>query len=228
MARESATCYMCDNAATSREHVPPRCFFPEMNDLQPGQDYRQNLITVPSCEEHNLSKSKDDEYLRFVVSSHWTGNQEARLQFSDKVLTSIRRRPSLKDTFMRESMPSRVGTTETGAFVLDQRRFHRSVVSMAKALYFHHFHREKWTGDLGIESRDLVALQGTDVEARNRSLEALDTLTEKLLSQKPWVGENPAVFCYQIHRDLGTGHWLVRMRFYEGFTVMAHWLPMGS
>src|SRR4051812_40697399 len=55
------TCYMCAELATSREHVPPKCISPEQKDV--GRDFRENLITVPSCREHNGRKSRDDEFL---------------------------------------------------------------------------------------------------------------------------------------------------------------------
>ena len=61
-----ATCYMCTSAATSVEHVPPRCLFPEQKDLPIGVDLRKQLITVPSCDIHNSRKSKDDEYLFYA------------------------------------------------------------------------------------------------------------------------------------------------------------------
>src|ERR1700733_6530786 len=60
-------CYYCGRPATSREHVPPECIFPEKKDSS-GKDYRKNLITVPSCDEHNLHKSKDDEFLMANVT----------------------------------------------------------------------------------------------------------------------------------------------------------------
>ena len=56
------TCYMCGNPAITKEHVPPKCLFPEKKDI--GTDkYRLDLITVPSCEKHNNLKSDDDEFL---------------------------------------------------------------------------------------------------------------------------------------------------------------------
>ena len=58
MARK---CYVCGREATSREHVPPRCFFPDDNR------YRKQLITVRSCTEHNEDTSLDDEYVRNVI-----------------------------------------------------------------------------------------------------------------------------------------------------------------
>ncbi|MDC5072991.1 hypothetical protein NRA08_18095, partial [Acinetobacter baumannii] len=60
------TCYMCDAEATTVEHVPPKCIFPESKDLSSADkllDFRKQLITVPSCDDHNGKKSKDDEYL---------------------------------------------------------------------------------------------------------------------------------------------------------------------
>ena len=67
------TCYMCEQANTTPEHVPPKCIFPEVKDL--GIDYRKSLITVPSCDAHNLRKSKDDEYLMFVLTCSITNNE---------------------------------------------------------------------------------------------------------------------------------------------------------
>ena len=53
---------MCSQIATSKEHVPPVCLFPEEKDIKTSI-FRNNLITVPSCELHNSKKSKDDEFL---------------------------------------------------------------------------------------------------------------------------------------------------------------------
>ena len=49
------SCYICGGAATTREHMPPKSFFPKGGDLQ--------LKTVPSCKIHNNDKSGDDQYL---------------------------------------------------------------------------------------------------------------------------------------------------------------------
>ena len=60
-------CYMCSAESVTTEHIPPKCIFPEKKDLADGRDYRRNLITVPSCADHNLHKSGDDEYLLYVL-----------------------------------------------------------------------------------------------------------------------------------------------------------------
>lgn len=42
--KEVLTCYRCDSIATTKEHVPPKCLFPEKKDI--GEDkYRLHLMT---------------------------------------------------------------------------------------------------------------------------------------------------------------------------------------
>jgi len=45
--RGNQLCYMCGAPAVSKEHVPPKCIFPEQKDIA-GQNFRDGLITVPS------------------------------------------------------------------------------------------------------------------------------------------------------------------------------------
>ncbi len=62
MSKEAAKkCYLCPAPATTRDHVPPKCIFP---DPLPA-----NLITVPCCYSCNNGFSKDDEFLRFLAST---------------------------------------------------------------------------------------------------------------------------------------------------------------
>src|SRR5690348_12624374 len=63
-------CYFqgCTPDTTTREHVPLKSFFPK--------DQRTKLITVPSCEAHNTSKSADDHYaLAHICMNSSLGNQ---------------------------------------------------------------------------------------------------------------------------------------------------------
>jgi len=63
------TCYMCDALATTKEHIPPKALFLKQKDLLREFSLRKELITVPSCEEHNNNKSKDDEYFVYLLAS---------------------------------------------------------------------------------------------------------------------------------------------------------------
>ena len=67
------SCYMCGGAITSMEHVPPKCIFPESKDME-GENYRNNLITVPSCDIHNSHKSYDDEFLMVSLAGIFGNN----------------------------------------------------------------------------------------------------------------------------------------------------------
>jgi len=55
MARSKGkVCYFCGQAATGQEHVPPQQMF---------RAFDCDSITVPSCDDHNTSKSFDDQVI---------------------------------------------------------------------------------------------------------------------------------------------------------------------
>jgi hypothetical protein len=90
-------CYMCAQNSTSREHVPPKCVFPEQKDAD-GRNYRKELITVPSCDLHNSQKSKDDEYLMVVLTSYFNNNQAAETQIKSKIARAWAKNPVFATT----------------------------------------------------------------------------------------------------------------------------------
>src|SRR4028119_384032 len=76
---ENVQCYCCEQTATTKDHIPPKCFFPEKKYLSSNSpDYRSHLITIPSCSEHNNSRSRDDEYTAAVIVM----NSESELAFT--------------------------------------------------------------------------------------------------------------------------------------------------
>jgi hypothetical protein len=79
------SCYICEDLATSREHVPPKCFYPKQKDLPTGFDFRKNLIKIPSCEQHNSAKSPDDEFLLFIITCQYRGSLYKQKHFESKV-----------------------------------------------------------------------------------------------------------------------------------------------
>ena len=89
---------MCDAVESSREHSPPSCLFPAMEDIR--RDLRQNLVTVPSCDGHNSKKSKDDEFLRAVILQVAVNSSEiAQNQFMGKLLRAVERKPHVYSSF---------------------------------------------------------------------------------------------------------------------------------
>jgi len=89
MSKTKKSCYMCNKAGTTKEHVPPKCFFPEKKDIRPEEDYRKNLITAPSCQEHNSGKSDDDSYLLAVIAAHYQNNPLSERHYSKKIKRAL-------------------------------------------------------------------------------------------------------------------------------------------
>jgi hypothetical protein len=137
---------MCDAVAVGREHTPPLCFFPD--------GYRRNLVTVPSCDNHNSKNSKDVEYIRNVISTQH-GTNEAGTQVFEAAKRSFDYRPSLFHRTFPELMPVQVDGSETGAFQVDLARHRNVMKAIAYALYFHD-HGRKHRGDWEIFTPSFV------------------------------------------------------------------------
>src|SRR5690606_5165349 len=101
---KSEICYMCQNSATSSEHVPPQCIFPEKKDA--NQDLRKNLITVPSCEEHNQRKSHDDQFLMVSLAGLIGNNSIGFQHFNGKIQRALKRTSYklLEDVFLKKKL----------------------------------------------------------------------------------------------------------------------------
>ncbi|MBU1264301.1 MAG: hypothetical protein KJ946_06745 [Gammaproteobacteria bacterium] len=221
----SATyCYMCDAAATSVEHVPPRCLFPEQKDLPSGVDLRKQLITVPSCDVHNSSKSKDDEYLLYALSMNIPNNTTASDHFSSKILRAIQRSPSVIKKFTEKQIPVKVEDTQTGeihetlALQVDRQRLENALMMIGRALYFHHFNT-RWKGSVSAYPNFLLALTEPNARELNEPVETMATLAEEFFLDQPRYGENQDVFSYQVSAGQSPAETIMLLRFYEGSRV---------
>jgi hypothetical protein len=210
---------MCHKEANSREHVPPRCFFPEQKDLPPNLDYRKNLLTVPSCSDHNLAKSKEDEYLLLVILST-AGNLVGQRHFSTKAIRAIKKRRSLLNLITKNAMPATWSGQQTMAFSVDKERFDRSISCLARAIYFHHFNT-KWVDDIRVDSPSLLAVGGKIAQQTNQLIQYLGAASGQLFENETRHGSYLDIFYYQIYRDEQFRQLVVRMVFYESVIVMA-------
>ncbi|WP_423460309.1 hypothetical protein [Ottowia sp. VDI28] len=77
------TCYFqgCGEKGTTKEHIPPRSFFPD------GE--REQLLTIKSCEKHNNAKSVDDLYVLAQICMNASPNNRAREVFLNKVAPQL-------------------------------------------------------------------------------------------------------------------------------------------
>lgn len=210
-----ANCYMCERNANTSEHAPPKCIFPESKDLAPGLNYRKNLITVPSCEEHNTAKSRDDEYLLHVLAASMTSNPVGLTQFLTKVRRSLERTPTLAKTLLPGELPAmrfvpHTSKVEKGYPVeTDGERIDRVISSCARALYFHET-GQRFSGKVKVAAPFMsYGLVVTDNTVSN----AL-ALARGFLSKSVQRGDNPEVFSYKYERGPKTV--VMLLRFYGG------------
>jgi hypothetical protein len=133
-SKRLTTCYACERVATTRDHVPPLCFFPEFKDSQHKPNYRVNLVTVPACEEHNLSRSEDDFYAYLVMVSSWFGNDVADQQIKTKVARALRRKPTLRGLLERGELPFTLAGDPAIVYSVDYVRLHRVLEAIARNL----------------------------------------------------------------------------------------------
>lgn len=77
------TCYFqgCNEKGITKEHIPPRSFFPD------GE--KEQLLTVKSCALHNNAKSKDDFYVLAQICMNASPNNRAREVFMSKVAPQL-------------------------------------------------------------------------------------------------------------------------------------------
>lgn len=212
-------CYMCPAKATSREHVPPKAFFPENKDLPSGVNLRADLISVPSCDVHNTKKSKDDEYLAYVIVMHYENNSVAAAHVLTKVLRALERRPSLRGFFETQREVVLNGTPST-AIQLDYPRIKRCLTYMARALYFNTY-RDQWLSPMGIYTSAAFEFDHPQGSSLHQTKKLMQLLVSQHFTNEPRLGKNQNVFWYQPWRDTRQGISLLNMCFYEGFSVIA-------
>lgn len=221
------TCYMCDAASTSREHVPPKCLFPESKDVN-GQHFRENLITVPSCDIHNSKKSKDDEFL-MVSTAGVLGNNSVGYQHKfGKVDRAIRRSSNrlLEKVFLKKQHYT--VKTKNNDFIEviwgtpDYKRLLSCYEHISYGIYHHHFGK-RFIGELKIIPG---YFHKEDINARNFNQFIRDKTELELKNVKKY-GSNNEVFYYQFtERDL-SGLLLLKICLYGGIDTYISFIPEG-
>jgi len=219
-------CFACRNPATTREHVPPLCLFPETKNAEGGRDLRRNLIAVPACVDHNLAKSTDDEYFRWVVSTNVAANHVGTWQAVTKVARAHGRRPALGQSILEGAknvtvVDSRTGLEySTAEAPLDGARFTRVLDLVALGVYRHHF-GESWSGTVRVHP-DFIADIGpewtTDVDTARI---VLFEVADRLFAPETKRGDNPDIFWYQVHESRMPDQCQMRLAFYSGCTATA-------
>ena len=214
------TCYACTRKPTGVEHVPPKAFFPERKDLPAGFDLRHQLITVPSCNRHNVAKAGDDEYLLFVIATSFETNPVAQHHYSTKLRRAILRRPAIKGLFqgLRHIL---VNGVPSGAYDVDAPRARRSLVLMGRAIFFHQF-RKRWKGRLTVLAPSFLRLRAAASPEYAAGLAKAEATSLKMFQNEERFGANPQVFLYQVHEGRSQVTTVLRIVFYGRFSCYVY------
>jgi len=134
-------CYWCGKPATSKEHVPPKCLFTEGKDIRGIYDerFRNRLITVPSCNEHNLGKSKDDEYLMSCLAPYVGNNGVAHIHTQTKVRRDFERNKELHKVLEQQTINIHNRIFPTQIVEEDNYRLVHFFEAIGRALYLYRY-----------------------------------------------------------------------------------------
>lgn len=220
-------CYMCGNEATTKEHVPPRCLFPEAKDVK-GINLRKELIKVPSCDIHNSQKSKDDEFLLIALTGAVCNNNTAYQQSKTKVNRAVRRKSQdflgkvvLKN--MKSISVKVIDKIEYPVLVGEPNinRFRSCFTHIAYGLYFNKF------GHTFIGEINMIIGFLTYKDHNYQTLsEFIKKRFEYEKSRLDIEGKNPQVFTYQFCSPDENGIIGLKMVFYQGAEVFVSFKPI--
>ncbi len=216
---------MCERAATSDEHVPPKCIFPEMKDA--GVNLRKELITVPSCDLHNGKKSADDEFLMVSLAGIIGSNSIGYNHKFTKVVRSIKRTSFriLMDAMKNQSVhwvevaPNKFIDVIWGT--PDFQRLEKCFDHMVRGLHYHHFGR-KFLG----ETSTLLGYTHDQEHNPAEFKRFIKAKVEEELRGKERLGNNPDVFTYQFTEPAEYGIFLAHLQFYGGLNIYVSLSPM--
>jgi hypothetical protein len=230
---EEVLCYCCEKVATTDDHIPPQCFFPKKNQpFSSSPGYRDELATFRACEEHNNSRSEDDEYTAAVIIMNSRSDLASAMFKSKWVHTLLRREGTLGKRIFSTARSERVISNKnslliphkTLAISYEMKRIERVIESIARALYYvESGYQEKWTNSCVIRSpnflnRDLSYSQDAHtLDQTNQAFIHGEKYQELGLTRK---GLNPDVFYYQFLKSEDK-NLIIRMVFYSDFVFLA-------
>lgn len=213
-------CYFCNRPGTTDEHVPPRAIFPAQKDF-PRENHRLDLITVPSCTEHNSGKSDDDEFLLISLAGIIGNNSIGYRQQRTKVDRALRRSSYrlLDKVFIADRRHGRIEISNNKFIDVivgtpDADRLAQCFDRIVRGLHYHHFGKKL----IGETKPFLGFLLHKSVSARNFQ-KFIKRRADLELAARPKYGRNQAVFYYQMTEPDQFGAFLFHLCFYGAVSV---------
>ena len=129
-------CYFCNKESTSSEYIPPKSFFPK------GQ--RENLMTVPSCDEHNLEKSDIDEYIRTIFMGIAYDQIDDKTDFKNKPIKSLMRNnmSNMKKVFINSRKEILNNDIPTISIEIDTDKLIKFTDLLLKGIYYFKYNKK--------------------------------------------------------------------------------------
>lgn len=223
---EDKRCYFCDEIATTREHVPPLCLFPEAKDIK-GLNFRQNLITVPSCDEHNSKKSNDDEFLMISIAGIVGNNHLGFIHAKTKVDRALRRksRDFLDKAILKNDKAGEIKLYNGKKYPVlygnpDLNRLIDCFKNIGYGIYYHEFNHS-FKGEIQI----LPGFVKYDDNNQNTFVKLVGKKFEVDEKTTEFKGKNPSVFCYRFCEPDKFGLIALQMLFYGSTVVYIAFCP---
>lgn len=199
---------MCNSTATTREHVPPLSFFPS------GK--KDNLITVPSCEMHNNSNSKDVEYIRNIITTSFNVNAEGLAHYHNKTKRSFKRSEKLTQATFQNVITVDLGGVKSKGFNYSVERFDKVFDVIGRGLFFYDFGK-KFTGEwLVVNVNAYMNWKHLGNPSYEPYEKLFDAISNNSMDDMP-VG-NPEIFRYL--RIIQQEIYIYLLVLYEGFEVL--------
>lgn len=222
-------CYACELEATSVEHTPPKCIFPELKDF-PHKNLRKNLITVPSCDHHNSAKSKDDEFLMIALAGMLGNNSIGYAHSITKVDRALRRSSYklIERIFISNRKIVRINIGDNKfidaiAGTPDVDRLSRCFEHIALSIHRHHF-GANFKGQINTLANFLVI----EHQGRSNLQKFLLARARRDTQGLPRHGENQQVFFYQVVAPDEHGLFLINLCFFENIEIYCALIPHTS
>lgn len=211
------TCYRCDDPATTREHYPPKCFFPKGAGLQ--------LKTVPSCARHNNAKSGADQYLlaHIVMNASRTENLAQRI-FLRSIAPQLEQSEGFRKRLFERSKPLPGGAR---MYPVDVKKTDEVFDSICYAIYFDRYGTKLDTNTHKIR-HIYLNLSSTDAQKNERDRQMF-TMMSDLIEKHRWMVSHyeadkvdEAVYGYKIVDPAGPSASItIAHTFYGVFNVVS-------
>lgn len=174
-----------------------------------------NLMTVPSCDKHNTSKSDSDEYARNLFTMSTKINEVGHNHGLDKSMRSISKSRKEIEKYFRGSTEVVDNDKITRRILIDKYKISDYFNGLAYGLYRKTFEKN-YEGYWYIHLDFDIPISGKHSSLDNAQKRVAKALRE--IEFKNFLGENPEVFKYSYYTD-ARGLTIFKLVFYDGAPV---------